>query len=137
MRPVKRKTNVPLGIILGLAMAIGLSLVAVFIYQARGPATFERLGVSLGVTVALYVIGGIVGGAVFGLLLPLTTRRWGAAAVGVCSALPVYLAVALFLETSLYSGVIPAVVVGAIAGYVLWFPVSENSKSDGAAARSG
>jgi NhaP-type Na+/H+ or K+/H+ antiporter len=121
---VRRTPNIVLGAVLGLAMALGFTVIALVIYRLRGPETFERLGTSLSQTIALYVIGGIIGGGLFGLLLPLTTYRWGASLVGVCAAVPFYLAAAVVADGTLSSGLIPAVVVGAIAGYVLWTPTA-------------
>jgi amino acid transporter len=109
-------------------MATVTSVVAVVIYAVRGPDTFARLGVTLASTVSLYLIAGVVGGALVGVLLPVTVWRWGAAAVGILAAVPLYVGVAVVLgQSDLLSGLIAAVLVGGVVGYGLWSPANERT----------
>jgi hypothetical protein len=126
----KRRPNLAVGVLAGLAMAAITSLAAVVVYRVRGPAAFEAFGTTLTSAVALYFAAGIGGGAVVGLLLPLTAWRAGAALVGALAATPLYLGVAaLMLPSDLWSGAIAATLVGGIVGYGLWSPVIDKNEA--------
>lgn len=120
---LRGKARPLLGLVLGLVAGAFLCFLALVVYSLRGPGTFDRLGVPLGTVLGLYIIGGAVGGALIGLMLPLTIRREGAAAVGIVGALPLYLAGSILLgQEDLYSGAIAAVIVGGAAGFLWWEP---------------
>jgi hypothetical protein len=114
---------------LGLSMALILSVVPLVIFVIRGSAPFDRLGTTIGSTIALYLAAGLVGGLIFGLLLPLTVFRAGASFVGMLAAVPIYIGAAILTESSISSGLIAAAFVGAIVGYRLWSPLGGASET--------
>ena len=114
-----RKPDIVLGVVCGVLMAILASIVAVFQYVRTDGRAFSEFP-GLTITLAIYLTAGIVGGAIFGLSLPLTTRRWGATLVGSFTAIPVYLAFSLADG----QGPLPGVVMGAIAGAIIGYAVS-------------
>lgn len=114
-----KKPEVLVGMILGVAMALITCVVAVTLYVLRGPAAFERLGVSLTEVVAIYCLAGVLGGAIGGLLYPLTRWRGGAALLGAFAATPLYVGAALLLSADWSTGVIAAWIVGGAVGHNL------------------
>ena len=109
---------------------MGLALIAGVLYLVDGPGRFEANGVSFLQAVGLYFAAGAVAGPLFGVLLPFTVSRAGAVVVGAIVAVPAYLGAALLVGGSLGSGVVPAVLVGSIVGYVLWRPIVPEAESD-------
>lgn len=127
---LRAKPRPLLGLVLGFAGGIFLSLSALIIYIVRGSAVFDSLGVSLGDTLALYMVAGPLSGTLVGLMLPLTVRRWGAAFVGITAAVPLYLGASRLLgHEDLWSGAIAAIVVGGITGVASWEPRKDSVES--------
>lgn len=119
---MSRPARPGLGFVVGLVMGVLASLYAVVLYLTNGPRVFQEVGTTFGQAVTLYVGGGILGGWLGGWLLPIAARRAGAALVGAIAATPFFLSIALVRGDSLDTGLVPAVVIGAIVGYGVWTP---------------
>jgi hypothetical protein len=121
---MRRKPNLKLGLFGGAFMGVFLSAIALAIVAIRGTGVLERLGhLSLGTVIATYLAGGLAGGAIFGLLLPLTTWRWGAVVVGTLVAAPFYFGIGFVLgNNDFLVGAICSVFIGGGAGAVVWTP---------------
>jgi hypothetical protein len=120
--------NLRSGVLLGLAVAIGLSLWALLVRIVGGTKPFELTTFSYAQTVLVYFIGFTISGALLGLLLPL--RRWaiGSMLIGTLFTLPVYAAFAMmFAKASAVrsswlgpSVLIAALLVGGGLGLWVW-----------------
>lgn len=83
--------NVGRGVIVGLSVALLLSLYSLLLYVlGRGTSSATHPEVSMALLVGSYLLAGVVGGGTAGLLSPLARSWWGAMLVGFISALPVY-----------------------------------------------
>jgi len=112
---------------MGLLTACGLTVIAVGLYVMDGP---ERFGdVSLPLAIGIYFLAGALGGPLFGLALPLTVHRAGAAVVGVAVALAVYFPVSRLLPIAA-TGALGAGLVGGIVGFAVWTPVRSERRDE-------
>jgi hypothetical protein len=134
---MRRQTNVPIGVIIGIITAVVYSIVAVLIYLFTGGRAFVEIGASLPMTVLVYFGGGILGGAIVGSLLPFTERRIGSVFVGVVGGIPVAAGVVWLLEGPIIGwGQIEwetvfflAAFLGGGGGFFLWTPPKRDSVS--------
>jgi hypothetical protein len=116
------------GLAWGAGFAAAYSVYVILVGILNGRAPFEAAGTSLARVVGVYWLGGLLGGTVFGLALPLTRTRGGAAIVGALAAFPVWCAIGLAVEpVSRWLTTVPAnagmlaLVAGPICGVALWY----------------
>lgn len=136
----RRRVNLLGGLVMGLVFSVILSVGVGVLYWIGGPTTSHDTGWPLPSLIGLYVFGGVTGGLLLGLMLPLTTWRWGAVLVGMIVATPVYLAVGLIEyedPIDIVAGLIVAGVVGGCVGYGLWSPPSSPEVERHRVERSG
>lgn len=128
---MKRETNIPLGLLYGIGMAVLYSLYVSILYVVEGNQPFQAYGISFGIVVILYFLGGIVGGVLLGMLLPWTSRRSGSAVVGIIVACPFAIAAGLAVFGPLLdwgfdewfgTGMV-GILLGGWGGYYFWKPV--------------
>src|SRR5215831_10712291 len=82
----------------GVRFGLTFVIYAAVIFMLRGSWAAEGHVPSFTGVATIYLCGGIVAGFIVGMLLPLTRRAVGAAAVGVIAAVPVYVFVRLVKE---------------------------------------
>jgi hypothetical protein len=116
------------GLVWGAGFAAVYSAYVILVGILNGGEPFEAAGTSLARVVGVYWLGGLLGGTVFGLALPLTRTRGGAAVVGVLAAFPVWCAIGLAVEpvsgwftTVPANAALLALVAGPTCGLALWY----------------
>ncbi len=79
----------------GTYYLLALGAWVLLLYLLRGPAPFDRLGVTLWSVLAVYLASGLSAGPIVGAMLPLVRWRLGAVITGILAALPVGAAAAM------------------------------------------
>lgn len=77
------------GVLLGAAFAAAYCGIALVLFVLTGGSAFKAQHTTLPRMLLAYMCGGISAGLIAGIGLPLTSRRFGAAIVGIVACLPV------------------------------------------------
>jgi hypothetical protein len=85
------------GAVGGGVLGLIISGFALMLYVLGGNEVFADLGVGIEDLIPFYLIGGVLAGLIFGLLSPLRRHKFGAAALGVLIALPLFSGAAFLL----------------------------------------
>lgn len=114
-----------LGLLLGLAVATGLSVYVVVAYLVTDGDILSGYGVSLLTVIATYYLGGMVGGLIVGLLSPFYRTWYGAMLLGWLAVIPLYSVVTFAdapgeLLTNIPDVLIISGLVGPLVGLFVW-----------------
>jgi hypothetical protein len=74
---LKYNRDVRGGLLVGLQFALGYSLIALAILALSGQLASRYGWIVLGRYASVYFVTGILGGLTYGLLKPITDKRWG------------------------------------------------------------
>jgi hypothetical protein len=103
----------------GLFYALGFSGLVLVLALFRGSTEYPEYGTTTWRIIRVYFAAGVLGGLVLGWLRPVTSRRWGARAVGALIGTIVYGSAMLATDIPRSAGLVIALVLGIPMGALL------------------
>lgn len=119
------KSSMSLGLYAGLVVSGFFILLLLLARLAGGDGSGLPSGLTYAELILIYLGAGIIGGALFGLLLPIGQRWYGAMLLGVLVISPLFLGQAYFASDHLGSGsfggaIVSSVLLGSFGGWYAW-----------------
>ena len=116
-------------LVTGLVAGVFFCSVAVLLSLLSGGAQLRRVGLGYWELPLIYVGGGALGGVAFALLQPLATRRWGALLVWTIALLPLQLAFAFVMTSTLSRGTLVLVALFAASLYAAAITLPDDERA--------